>query len=77
MIIYPDTDKELAFDDYKKLPGLHDLQLSDLYSLQSNIENAIDNAYIYHSELLAMLLDTDLRKVNLYIRMREKQRGRE
>ena len=73
MIIYPDTEKELSFDDYKPVNSINlkNLSIDSLKELQENIENALDNAYCYHSELLSIALDMDYRKVNLYIRMKE------
>ena len=75
MIIYPDIEKELSFDDYKKpeLSIIRALSLESLYELQNNMESAIDNAYINHADLLAMAIETDLNTINLYIRMRQKQ----
>lgn len=71
--LYTDTEKELTFDDYKPLPSLRGLSLQALYELQSNLEEAIDNAVIYHSELLEMALDMDLRKIDMYVRMKQKK----
>ena len=73
MIIYQNTEKELTFCDYKPLPvSLRGIDLPGLYELRNNIENAIDNAYSYHSELLSMALQMDINKVNMYIRMKER-----
>ena len=74
MIIYKDTEKEMFFSDYKPLPvSLRDIPLPGLYELKNNLENAIDNAFSYHSELLSMALQVDINKVNMYTKMREKQ----
>lgn len=73
MIIYADTEKELTFDDYKTLPPLRGVSLADLRELAENIENAIDNAWINHNDLLALALDMDSRKIDLYIHFAEKR----
>ena len=75
-LLYPDTEKELFFSDYKPLPALHGLSLDNLYAMRENLENAIENAWLYGSELLEMALTMDLQKVNLYIRMKEKKEGK-
>lgn len=76
MIIYADTEKELSFDDYKTLPPLRGVSLADLRELAENIENAIDNAWINHNDLLALALDMDSRKVDLYIHFAEKRENK-
>ena len=73
MKLYQDTEKELSFDDYKPLPSLREVSLTDLYELSENLESAIDNAYCAGSDLLVIALDMDYRKVNLYIRMKERR----
>lgn len=76
MIIYADTEKELTFDDYKTLPPLRGVSLADLRELSENIENAIDNAWANHNDLLALALDMDARKVDLYIKIAEKRENK-
>jgi hypothetical protein len=72
MIVYQNTEKELTFSDYKPLPvSLRGIDLSGLHELRDNIENAINNAISYHSELLSIALQMDINKVNMYIRMQE------
>ena len=73
MIIYPDTEKELSMSDYKPLPTLRGLSLAELRELSENIEQATENAWIYHSDLLALALDMDSRKIDLYIHFAERR----
>ena len=46
MIIYPDTEKELTFDDYKRIENsmINGLSIPDLESLQDNLQAALENA---------------------------------
>ena len=76
MIIYADTEKELTFDNYNPLPPLRGVSLADLRELSENIENAIDNAWANHNDLLALALDMDSRKVDLYIHFAEKRENK-
>ena len=76
MKLYPDTENELTFDDFKPLPSLSGRSLPDLYELQSNLEAAQENACLYGSDLLAIALDMDLRKVDTYIRMYEQKQNK-
>lgn len=56
-----DTNKELFFDDYKPIDNLiKGMNTTELLSLLDNLENAIDNAFSYHSELLTMSLYDDI-----------------
>ena len=73
MTLYHDTEKERTLSDRVNLPYLEPLALPDLYELQQNIEQTLETAWCYHSELLTMALQMDLQKVDLYIRMKEKQ----
>ena len=73
MILYPDTEKELSFDDDKPLPPLRGLSLASLCELSENLQDAEGNAYIYGSELFALALDMDIRKIDLYIHFAEKR----
>lgn len=73
MKLYPDTEKELSMSDYKPLPTLRDLSLAELRELSENIEQATENAWIYHSDLLALALDMDSRKIDLYIHFAERR----
>lgn len=73
-----DTEKELTLQDYKPLPGsLLKFTLSELYTLSKNLETASENAWIYHNDLLALAIDMDIKKVDLYIRMKERKQERE
>ena len=71
MIIYQNTEKELFFDDYRKLPSLSHMPLTDLYELKNNLEKATENAWLYGNDLLEIALNFDIRKVNTYIKMYE------
>ena len=71
MIIYQDTEKELFFHDYRKLPSLSHMPLTDLYELKNNLEQATENAWLYGNDLLEVALNFDIRKVNTYIKMYE------
>lgn len=73
MKLYPDTEKELSMLDYKPLPTLRGLSVSELRELSENIESAIENAWIYHSDLFALALDMDSRKIDLYIHFAERR----
>ena len=57
MIKLYDTEKELFFDDYKPITGIiNGLNCTEQIELLDNLVNALDNAYSYHSELLASAL---------------------
>ena len=73
MKLYPDTEKELPMSDYKPLPTLRGLSLAELRELSENIEQATENAWIYHSDLFALALDMDSRKIDLYIHFAERR----
>ena len=76
MIIYADTEKELTFDDYKPLPPLRGVSLADLRELENNLENALENTWIYGAWLLQCAIDQDMRKVELYIKIAEKRENK-
>lgn len=70
------TDIELTMSDYKPLPALLTKEtLQSLYELSENLENAIENAYIYHSDLFALAIQQQQIKVDMYIRMKERKEG--
>ena len=74
MIIYPDPEKERTLSDY--IPVSFSLKNETITSLQELLDNLYtvqENAYIYHADLLEMAISGDIRKVELYIRMKEKQ----
>ena len=78
MIIYNNTEKELTLSDYKPInESLVKYSLNELQSLYDNISTACDNAYINHSDLLAIALEMDLKKIDLYIRMKQKKQGKQ
>lgn len=74
-----DTNKELFFDDYKPIDNLiKGMNITELLSLLDNLENAIDNAFSYHSELLTMSLYDDivlLKKRILFINIQAMSSG--
>ena len=76
MTIYADTEKELTFDDYKTLPPLRGVSLADLRELENNLENALENAWLYGAWLLQCAIDQDIRKVDLYIKIAEKRENK-
>ena len=78
MIIYTGSEnskKELTFDDYKPIRNINlkSLSMDSLTELRDNIENAMENAFLFGNDLLQIALDMDVNKVNMYIRMKEKQ----
>jgi len=78
MIIYNNTEKELTLSDYKPIKeSLVKYSLNELQSLYDNISTACDNAYINHSDLLAIALEMDLKKIDLYIRMKQKKQEKQ
>lgn len=77
MIIYNDTEKELTLSDYKPIrEGLIKYSLNELQSLYNNVSAACDNAYINHSDLLSIALEMDLKKIDLYIRIKERKQAK-
>lgn len=79
MIIYPNTEKELFWEDYRPINNINlkELSINSLEELQDNLQLALENTYIYHSELLSMAIDTDMRKVDLYLKMKYKKQEKE
>ena len=73
MILYKDPEKERSLIDYIPLPSLRDLSLDELEELSGNINDAIETAFMYHSDLLEGALHGDSCKVEMYIKMRKKQ----
>lgn len=76
MILYPNTEKELSMQDRRPLPPLRGWTVAELRELSENIESAIENAWMYGNDMLAIALDMDARKVDLYITMYERKEGR-
>lgn len=71
------TREELSFDDYKPVNySLKDYSLEQLKALSSNLEQAVENAYLSGSDLLAMAINNDLRKVDLYIKMKSRKQDK-
>lgn len=64
--LYNDTEKELFFDDYKPLPLLYVRSFDELFDLVENLENAIENARLYGSDLLENALYDDIVTVKRY-----------
>ena len=79
MIIYQDTEKELFFEDYKPVSNIRliDLSIDSLEELKKNLENALENTFLFGSELLGIAIDTDIRKVDLYLKMKYKKQERQ
>lgn len=78
MIIYTgieNSEKELSFDDYipVKNINLKSLSMDSLTELRDNIENAMENAFLFGNDLLQIALNMDINRINLYIRIKEKQ----
>ena len=69
------SEKELSFDDYKPIRNINlkSLSLDSLTELRDNIENAMENAFLFGNDLLQIALNMDINRINLYIRMKEKQ----
>ena len=61
-IPYPDTTKELNFDtDYIRIRDMiNTFKLSDIPGIIDNVEAALENAFINHSELLENALYMDI-----------------
>ena len=62
--LYPDTEKELEFSDYRPLPNLDKLSFTDIAALTENLYDAAGNACAYGSALLEIALCDDIEKVN-------------
>ena len=61
MFILYDTKKELTISDYKPISGLiTGNTVQQLIDILENLENALDNASIYHSDLLELALSNDV-----------------
>ena len=73
MIIYPDTEKELAMADYKPLPSLHGLPIADIKELIYNLENALENAWLSGDDFMAMAIEMDIRKAEIYYKLYSKK----
>lgn len=72
-----DTRKELSFDDYKPINySLKDYSLEQLETLSNNLKQATENAWLNGNDLLAMAINNDLRKVDLYIKMKSRKQNK-
>ena len=61
MFILYDTEKELTISDYKLISSLiTGKTIQQLIDILENLENALDNASIYHFDLLEMALSNDI-----------------
>ena len=61
MFILYDIEKELTISDYKPISGLiTGKTIQQLIDILENLENALDNASIYHSDLLEIALSDDV-----------------
>ena len=66
MFILYDTEKELTISDYKPISCLiTGKTVQQLIDILENLESALDNASIYHSELLELALSNDIIFLNL------------
>ena len=65
MILYPDTEKELFFDnDYKPIPELTNLDCTQLQALLENVFAACGNAFLNGADMLEIALTDDIIKIN-------------
>ena len=62
-----DVDRELFFEDYKKLPYLYDLNCTQLVELRENMYEALENASMYGSALLEIALSDDIVKLQRHM----------
>ena len=69
MIIYPDIENELQWNDYKALPPLRGLSVAELAELVDNMEKAQENAFLSGNDMLSLALDLDIKKAELYLKM--------
>ena len=68
-----DTEKELTISDYRPISGLITGKTAQqLIDILENLENAIDNASIYHSDLLETALFNDIVLIKKSIRKERK-----
>lgn len=73
MIIYPDTEKELFFSDYKAIPDPKTLNCTEIIETLENLYKAMENAFIYHSDLLSAAIADDIitvqkTRIELYLK---------
>ncbi len=64
--LYQDMEKELFLSDYKPLPDLDSLNYTQVQELTENLDGAIENAFINHSEMLFNALLVDIETVQQY-----------
>ena len=77
VILYPDTEKELTFDDYKPIrESLKNHTIDELEGLLDNLQAAYENTFIYHSELLSIAINQDIEKVNVYLKFAYRKQER-
>lgn len=76
MILY-NTKKPIQFYNYKPLPaGLFRENMNSLEELKENLFSAYENAVIDDMDLLRLAIDTDIRKLDMIITMKQKQLAR-
>lgn len=76
--LYPDTEKELFYEtDYKPLPPLANMTSADIAALLTNLHQAMENAFIYHADLLCIALKDDTDTIQEYIRKQEQEHGKQ
>ena len=62
--LYPDTEKELFYNvDYKPLPDLSTVTITEEIELRENLYNALENAFLNGATLLDIALSGDIAKV--------------
>ena len=76
MKLYNVTENEMFFEDYRPLPPLRGLSVTELQKLKDNLLEVAENAYIYHSIMLEIGINADIAKVDLYIRMYSRKEGK-
>lgn len=77
MKIYPDTERELTMADYKPLPSLHGLHVAEIEELIYNLENALENAWLSGDDFMAMAIEMDIRKAEIYYKLYSKKARKE
>ena len=76
MIIYPNVEKELFWEDYKALPPLQGMSVTELAELVDNLEKAQENAFLSGNDMLSLALDLDIKKAELYLKMYTRKEGK-
>lgn len=64
--LYSNTKSELFYEDYKPIPDLSKLNCTELNELLQNLYETLENAIMYHSELLEIAISEDIVTVQKY-----------